>query len=210
MMCNKGFLKTDKQKTNIATVIPTIKDNDSFYLIVEGENFRLDFKKEDGFLCRYDANGMSMLKEDGKLTPNFFRAPTDNDITAKRQKEKYTTWHNPELNLTSLTHKTENGLAIVNAEYDMPSVKAKLYLTYQINNEGAIKVSQKMETDKSAKIMDMYRFGMQIQMPKNYYPEDNCENKPLLTWRSHANNFYTNWINYYVYQTTPYILEDDE
>lgn len=52
--------------------------------------------------------------------------------------------------------------------------------------------------------------GLEIQMPKNYYPDDNCENKPLLTWRSHANNFYTNWINYYVYQTTPYVLEDDE
>ena len=52
--------------------------------------------------------------------------------------------------------------------------------------------------------------GLEIQVPKNYYPDDNCENKPLLNWRSHANNFYTNWINYYVYQTTPYILEDDE
>ncbi len=52
--------------------------------------------------------------------------------------------------------------------------------------------------------------GLPIEVPKNYYPDDNCENKPLLTWRSHANNFYTNWINYYVYQATPYVLEDDE
>ncbi|MBQ2985892.1 MAG: homoserine O-succinyltransferase [Tyzzerella sp.] len=52
--------------------------------------------------------------------------------------------------------------------------------------------------------------GLDIQVPKNYYKDDNCENKPLLTWRSHANNLYTNWINYYVYQATPYVLEDDE
>lgn len=52
--------------------------------------------------------------------------------------------------------------------------------------------------------------GLPIAVPKNYYKDDNCENKPLLTWRSHANNFYTNWINYYVYQATPYVLEDDE
>lgn len=52
--------------------------------------------------------------------------------------------------------------------------------------------------------------GLDIQVPKNYYKDDNCENKPLLTWRSHANNLYTNWINYYVYQATPYLLEDDE
>ena len=46
--------------------------------------------------------------------------------------------------------------------------------------------------------------GLDIKMPRNYYPDDDCENKPLLTWRAHANNLYTNWINYYVYQSTPY------
>lgn len=48
--------------------------------------------------------------------------------------------------------------------------------------------------------------GMDIQLPKNYYRDDNCANKPLLMWRSHANNLYTNWLNYYVYQCTPYDL----
>lgn len=52
--------------------------------------------------------------------------------------------------------------------------------------------------------------GLEIQVPKNYYKDDNCENKPILSWRSHANILYTNWINYYVYQATPYVLEDDE
>lgn len=46
--------------------------------------------------------------------------------------------------------------------------------------------------------------GMDIQIPKNYYRDDKCENKPLLMWRAHANNLYTNWLNYYVYQVTPY------
>ncbi len=48
--------------------------------------------------------------------------------------------------------------------------------------------------------------GMNPQIPENYYPEDDPENKPVLTWRSHANNLYTNWLNYYVYQVTPYDL----
>ena len=48
--------------------------------------------------------------------------------------------------------------------------------------------------------------GLEIALPKNYYPDDNFENRPLLTWRSHANNLYTNWLNYYVYQVTPYDL----
>lgn len=48
--------------------------------------------------------------------------------------------------------------------------------------------------------------GLDIQLPKNYYADNDPENKPLLLWRSHANNLYTNWLNYYVYQTTPYDL----
>lgn len=43
-----------------------------------------------------------------------------------------------------------------------------------------------------------------VEMPKNYYIGDNPENKPLVRWRAHANLFFTNWINYYVYQETPY------
>ncbi len=48
--------------------------------------------------------------------------------------------------------------------------------------------------------------GLPIQVPYNYYPEDNPDNKPLLQWRSHSNNLYSNWLNYYVYQITPYEL----
>lgn len=48
--------------------------------------------------------------------------------------------------------------------------------------------------------------GLDIDMPLNYYQENNPENKPVLMWRSHANNMYTNWLNYYVYQATPYNL----
>lgn len=52
---------------------------------------------------------------------------------------------------------------------------------------------------------DMGR-GLNPQIPENYYPDDDPENKPVLTWRAHANNLYTNWLNYYVYQVTPYDL----
>ena len=45
-----------------------------------------------------------------------------------------------------------------------------------------------------------------IDIPKNYYADDDPGNKPLLMWRAHANNLYTNWLNYYVYQSTPYDL----
>ena len=48
--------------------------------------------------------------------------------------------------------------------------------------------------------------GLDIQPPKNYFPGDDDNNKPHLQWRSHCNNLYSNWLNYYVYQVTPYEL----
>lgn len=52
--------------------------------------------------------------------------------------------------------------------------------------------------------------GLAIQIPKSYYPKDDDNAKPLLMWRAHANTLYTNWLNYYVYQMTPYVWEDDK
>ncbi len=49
--------------------------------------------------------------------------------------------------------------------------------------------------------------GLPIQIPYNYFPDNDPERKPLLTWRSHSNNLYSNWLNYYVYQMTPYELD---
>ncbi|MBQ4246342.1 MAG: homoserine O-succinyltransferase, partial [Succinivibrio sp.] len=56
--------------------------------------------------------------------------------------------------------------------------------------------------------------GLTIDMPINYYPENDPNNKPDLVWRGHANNLYSNWLNYYVYQNTPYkwgqILDEEK
>ena len=51
--------------------------------------------------------------------------------------------------------------------------------------------------------------GLSISVPKNYYPNDDETKKPSLQWRSHSNNLYCNWLNYYVYQVTPYTLAED-
>ena len=48
--------------------------------------------------------------------------------------------------------------------------------------------------------------GLEIELPVNYYPDNDHTKKPRLQWRSHSNNLYTNWLNYYVYQATPYDL----
>ena len=153
--------------SNEQIVEPTIRDNDTRYLIVMGEDFRIEFNKENGLLCFYEAGGLSYLKEGSVLKPNFWRAPTDNDFGANLQ-NLYRAWLNPELKLTSLDQRTENGLAIVEARYDIPAVKGQLALTYVINNRGAIQVTQQLKADKSAKVSDLFRFGMQLQMPRSF------------------------------------------
>ena len=50
--------------------------------------------------------------------------------------------------------------------------------------------------------------GKPISIPKNYFPNDDPSREPLVTWRAHANLLYSNWLNYFVYQTTPYDLKD--
>ena len=168
------------ETTNVSTVVPQIIDNQYHYLIVKGNNFVAEFNKQNGYLSKYAVDGTEMLKEGAALTPNFWRAPTDNDMGAGLQ-NKYAAWKNPGLKLVSLNSKTENDQIVVNAEYDMKNVSAKLYLTYVINNEGAIKVTQKMTADKNATVSPMFRFGMQMQMPKcfetvEYYGRGPVEN----------------------------------
>ena len=46
--------------------------------------------------------------------------------------------------------------------------------------------------------------GLPIQLPKNYFPGDDPDGEPLVRWRGHAHLLFSNWLNYYVYQTTPY------
>jgi homoserine O-succinyltransferase len=50
--------------------------------------------------------------------------------------------------------------------------------------------------------------GLDIKVPKNYFPDDDPTKEPLVKWRSHANLLYSNWLNYFVYQTTPYDIKE--
>lgn len=50
--------------------------------------------------------------------------------------------------------------------------------------------------------------GLPIKIPQNYYRDDNPENGPVVKWRGHANLLFANWLNYYVYQETPYNIDD--
>ena len=152
---------------NVPVVKPVIQDNDRHYLIVKGEQFLMEFSRSTGYLVKYQLNGQEVLNEGAALTPNFWRAPTDNDFGARLQM-RYAVWKNPSIKLTKLSQEEKDGMAEVKAEYEMAEVKAKLKLTYLINNKGAVKVTQKLEADKDAKVANLFRFGMQLPMPENY------------------------------------------
>ena len=157
----------NQAKSNQAIVEPTLNENDKRYLIVDGENFRIEFDKMNGYLSKYQVNGLDMLKEGSYLQPNFWRAPTDNDFGAYLQ-VRYAVWKNPKIKLTSMQQRIDEQQAIIEAAYELTEASAKLFLTYTINNEGAIKVTQKMTTDKNAKVANLFRFGMQMQMPRSF------------------------------------------
>ena len=166
-----ALVHANEANSNEQIVEPVVRNNDNNYLIVTGEDFRIEFDKHNGYLCHYEADGLSYLKEGSVLKPNFWRAPTDNDFGAGLQ-NRYRVWLNPELKLTSLDQRMENGLAIVETRYDIPAVKGQLALTYVINNRGAIQVTQQLKADKTMKVSDLFRFGMQLQMPRSF---DNIE-----------------------------------
>ena len=157
----------NQTKSNQDIVEPTLKENDQRFLIVNGENFRIEFDKTNGYLSKYQINGLDMIKEESYLQPNFWRAPTDNDFGAYLQ-IRYAVWKNPKIKLVSMQQYMANQQAIIEASYELPEVSAKLNLTYVINNEGAIKVTQKMTADKNAKVANLFRFGMQMQMPRSF------------------------------------------
>lgn len=170
----------NQQFSNQSVEIPVINNENKNALRIRGEFFSIDFNRKNGYLSRYEVNNVSMLKEGGVLTPNFWRAGTDNDFGGSVHKA-YGAWRNPVINLKSLNAVVENDLVVVCATYDMPGVQAQLNLTYFINNLGQIKVVQKMDVTEGAKVSDLYRFGMQLQMPREmeystYYGRGPIEN----------------------------------
>ena len=158
----------------------SVQDNERNYLIVKGEDLRVEFDKVRGFLTKYEVGGLDMIKEGAALVPNFWRAPTDNDFGARSQ-QKYAAWKNPEMKLKSLNYRMEGADVLVEASYDMPGVSAKLDIVYAISELGAVKVSQKLTAAEGVKVPNMFRFGMKMTMPRifgtiEYYGRGPVEN----------------------------------
>ena len=156
------------------------KDN---VVAVTTPNLTFKIDRSTGLISEYAYNGKSLLGEGGTLKPNFWRAPTDNDMGAGLQK-KFQAWKNPQMNLKNIDVKKDkkaNTVTILTS-FDMPEVQGQMDITYLVfANTGAVKVTEDFKATEGAKVSDMFRFGMLMQMPytmekSNYYGRGPIEN----------------------------------
>ena len=156
------------------------KDN---VVAVTTPNLTFKIDRSTGLISEYAYNGKSLLGEGGTLKPNFWRAPTDNDMGAGIQK-KFQAWKNPQMNLKNIDVKKDkktNSVTILTS-FDMPEVQGQMDITYVVfANTGAVKVTEDFKATEGAKVSDMFRFGMLMQMPytmekSNYYGRGPIEN----------------------------------
>lgn len=137
------------------------------YVKVSAERMSVTIGKKTGMIDYLDVDGEPMLKFRESMTPEFWRAPTDNDYGASLQK-KMRVWKNPQMNLKSFDKSESKDSVVLTANFEMPEVKAELMLRYCINAAGEVTVTEKMTTDKEAKVADLFRYGMQLQMPASF------------------------------------------
>ena len=133
---------------------------------VEGDTWSIFFSRE-GFVSSYCVEGRELLARDSELRPNFWRAPTENDLGAGLQR-KYAVWKRPELRLESFDATVVEGVARVECRYAMPAVGATLTMTYRINGAGEMEVVEQMTADPSAEVPNLFRFGMSMALQARY------------------------------------------
>jgi beta-galactosidase len=119
--------------------------------------------KWTGWIDYLTVDGKEMLHFRESIVPEFWRAPTDNDYGAGLQ-NRFRTWHNPQMKLKDFSVDGSS----VNVTFDLPDQHAQLAMTYTLTAEGKVIVREHLTTEKDAKVSELFRFGMAIQMPKVY------------------------------------------
>ena len=164
---DEKLILSNSVNANSKVSSPKVISNHVNILKIKGENFEIEFNRHNGFMTKYVVDGMSLIAEGGQLTPNFWRAPTDNDFGAGLQR-RYEVWRKPEMKLTSLEYHEVSGTVDVMAKYDMPDVKGSFIMAYIISEDGNVSVNEVFHATEGAEVSNMFRFGMQMQMPEEF------------------------------------------
>ena len=164
VMARQQFALTNYQFPELSTVNCQLSTEETeSYVKLDAAGTTLTIGKWSGWIDYLDVDGKEMLEDRQSIVPEFWRAPTDNDYGAGLQ-HRLGVWKNPQMKLKSVN---VDGNTVVST-FDMPDVKATLTMTYTLTAEGEVIVRQQLATDKEAKIMPMFRYGMQLQMPKEF------------------------------------------
>lgn len=143
-------------------------DDRAVYAVLSAAGVDVTFSKHTGFISYIDVNGVPMMTDDAELTPDFWRAATDNDFGANMQK-RLAAWQHPHLDKKSFDIKKDGVNYIVTAEYELKDLEAKVKLTYTMLPTGQLIVTQDLTVNPDAKNMpQLLRYGMQMQMPKEF------------------------------------------
>lgn len=136
--------------------------------IVSGESWAITFDRE-GFICSLNYGGDELMAEYSALKPNFWRAPTENDLGAKLN-DKFAAWREPKMTLKEFTtEQSEGDMSLdIRCRYAMPEVKSTLILSYHILANGAITLTQELLTEEGADVSGMFRVGMRMALPARY------------------------------------------
>lgn len=162
---------------------PKIKNaKKSPVITVDNENAHVEFSKMWGCIADYTVNGVTYLKDDATLMPNFWRAVTDNDMGSGINRQLWK-WREPQMTFTGITtQKGKDGKATVVSSYRLDSLKCNLTITYVIKPCGGIEVTERLVADADApQDIQMIRFGMVMQLPASmdvstYYGRGPVEN----------------------------------
>ncbi len=135
---------------------------------MEANGMTVTVNRWTGELDYLDVDGKPMLQDGYSVTPNFWRAPTDNDFGASFQK-KFRAWQNPERRLKKVSMGQNGAARVINVLYQLPSVDATLTITYTLDTKGELIVCEKLDVNEDAKEKpQLFRFGMQWVMPQEY------------------------------------------
>ncbi|MCQ2376231.1 MAG: DUF4981 domain-containing protein [Salinivirgaceae bacterium] len=144
------------------------KDEMIAAITLSGGGMDVSFNKKTGWIDYIDVDGKPMLEDKYAVTPNFWRAPTDNDYGSRFQlrAEK---WKNPEMKLKSIACTDLGANKQVVTIHELPQLAAELTITYTLNTLGELVIDQHLMPVKDTQNMPfMFRFGMQMVMPQEF------------------------------------------
>ena len=146
--------------------LPTLTETEA-YIKMEAAGMAVTIGKWTGWIDYLDVNGKEMLVDRESVTPEFWRAPTDNDYGAQLQR-KFAAWKEPGFKVKDICHETEGNNRVVKVELTMENVKGELEMKYTLRPDGTLVVEEDFDADKNEKGPEMFRFGMQFQMPERF------------------------------------------